>query len=627
MAESVLKYAQQNSSAPSDKPLRDRHTVRAGNAQFGPRELEACLDNRHFRVEYQPKVALLSNQTSQFGVEALCRIGDPAFGAISPDTFIAIAEANGLIFKLTDLVACDTFRAWQSWNSAGLPIRLALNVSPLLLADRDWFDSFLQRCAEFRMDPKWITLEITETAAGATDEQAGEILRNLHEKGFKLSIDDFGTGFSSLATLYRLPISEMKIDKSFVLEMDRKPGAREVVESAVTLAKRMGIRVVAEGVETEKMFEELRRIGCDEVQGFFVCKSLPVEAIVPFFTDWKKSRGALSGSAAFQLPKVALIQALLNDLANDIAPPVPMKVGPYAAPAVPVISADRARDLVLKIPPLVLGGRTVPALASCHEAMRALEKMPGGHAPCSRIGQLQSQLEGELLSDGEVEIRTSSRNYRLLPRNSVTLGRPSPTASPDISVQCSWFNPGDRNLRIFRRDDQYFVEDTGSRHGHLVDGDRLDPHRPYLLPVGNTLVEICLASGGQAPVSLLLQRRFYDQDAVLVEFEYDEQTLLTDLGEKAWSVLKGQLETRWIIFNGKVSLGRSSECSIILRDCMAPVAAIVTFEDGYWITPTDGVIFRAGDTEFRQRLPMLLTSELDLAGSVVTAHRAEDAAR
>ena len=612
MAESVLKLAQHSSGA--TQPVRVRPAM--PDAPFGPRELEAALDQRHFRVEYQPKVALFSEQTSQFGVEALCRIQDPALGAIAPDHFIAIAESSGLIFKLTDAVVCDAFQAWRAWHSAGLSIRLALNVSPLLLADRAWLTRFLQRCDEFRMDPKWVTLEITETAAGATSEQAGAILRSLHEKGFKISIDDFGTGFSSLATLYRLPILEMKIDKSFVLEMDRNPGAREVVESAIAMAKRLGIKVVAEGVETEKAFEELRRMGCDEVQGFFVGRSIPAEAIVPFFTNWRKSRGAAGGSAVRQLPKVALIQALLNELAHDIAPPVPARPGPYGAPVAPTVSADRGRDLLLKIPPLILGGKTLPALAACHEAMRLFERMPGGHAPCSRIGKLQSLLEGDLLAGGKLEIRTDFRTYRLLPQDSVTLGRPSPTAAPDIAVQCSWFNPAERSLRIFRQDDQYFVADTGSRHGHLVDGARLDPKRPAPIPPGNPSVGMCLACGAPAPVSLVL--RLHGSDAVSVEFEYDAETLLTELGAKAWTALKGQLETRWILFNGKVSLGRSTDCAIVLRDCAAPVAAEIAFEDGYWITPSAGAALKAGDTSFRQRLPLLLDAVFDLAGAGVT---------
>src|SRR5436190_15663895 len=176
MAEAVLKFPQQGIGAAGDKPVRSRRVMREASAQFGPKGLDAALDNRHFRVEYQPKVALFSEQTSQFGVEALCRISDPAFGAISPDKFIAIAESNGLIFKLTDAVICDAFRAWQSWSNAGLLIRLALNMSPLLLNDRQFLDLFVKRCAEFRMNPKWITLEITETAAGATSEHAGDIL-------------------------------------------------------------------------------------------------------------------------------------------------------------------------------------------------------------------------------------------------------------------------------------------------------------------------------------------------------------------------------------------------------------------------------------------------------------------
>ena len=124
----------------------------------------------------------------------MCRITDPRLGVISPDKFIPMAESCGLIVKVTDAVACEAFGAWRSWQAAKLDLRLALNVSPALLGNETWANDFLARCAEYNMDPKWVTLEITETAAGATNAKACEVLTRLQKKGFKLSIDDFGTG-------------------------------------------------------------------------------------------------------------------------------------------------------------------------------------------------------------------------------------------------------------------------------------------------------------------------------------------------------------------------------------------------------------------------------------------------
>jgi len=597
---------------------RDRAPV------FGPADIDACLDAGNFRVEYQPKVSLLSTSAdSQFGVEALCRMKDPRFGVISPDTFITMAEKCGLIAKLTDAVTCEAFRAWGTWKAAGLTLRLALNVSPALLGDAGWAEKFLQRCAEFRVEPKWITLEITETAAGATNPKATEILTNLQKKGFALSIDDFGTGFSSLATLYRLPISEMKIDKSFIFDLQKTGGARDLVESAIGMAKRMGIKVVAEGVETESVFEELRRIGCHEVQGFFVGRSMPADSVVAFFTGWRKAHQGAPATGGPAMPKIAILQALLNDIVSDrsletLAAPQ----GPYRGQAAKIETGSNPKDLVRKLPSLILEGKSLPALALCHDAVRQLQNFPACNDMRAKVGQLQAHLEQELLTQADLELYSPQGMFRLLPRSAVTFGRPSASARVDIPIKCRWFSGGEKNLRFFAQSGQWFVEDLGSAHGYLVDGQKLAVRRPFELGLGETSIEVHLASGAVAPLSLVLRRSALNPDAVVISFDYDEQSLRMDLGEKGWSEIEGELDCTWVLFNGKISLGRLSECAAVLADCAWPIAATIHFDRGYWISPVADAPLAMDDTLFRQSLPLAAKSELKIGESRLVVREA-----
>ena len=583
--------------------------------QFGPADIDDCLENRHFRVEYQPKVSLLGPSTaSQFGVEALCRMRDPRFGPISPDKFIPMAEKCGLIAKLTDAVVCEAFQAWRSWKELDLCLRLALNVSPVLLDNREWSERFLRRCAEFDMDPKWITLEITETAAGATNPQACEILTHLQGKGFALSIDDFGTGFSSLATLYRLPIAEMKIDKSFILDLQGTAGARDLVESAISMAKRMGIKVVAEGVESESVFHELRRIGCHEVQGFFVGKSMPADAVVPFFTGWRKTMlGAPSVAASKGLPKVAILQALVNEIINDRSLGIcSHPAGPYGVQARVAETDDNAKNLIRKIPPLVLEGKTIPALALCHAVVRELERFPACNDMRAKVSHLQSHLEQELVTSADLEICSPQGIFRLIPRDTVTLGRPSPSSRVDIPVRCQWLSGGERNLRLFAKSGQWFVEDLGSTHGYLINDRRLKVGHPFELPLGETLVEVCLASGAIAPLSIFLKRTPLNPNAVTIGFNYDAARLRAELGDKNWSVLESELACTWIVFTGMISAGRLPDCALTLDDCTSPIAATIYFADGYWISPGAEASIAIDGTTLGKDVPLAAKSELTL---------------
>src|SRR6185295_3468745 len=172
-------------------------SLQPGNMSFGAQDLNEAIDRQFLCVEYQPKVPFDAAASRTYGVEALCLIRHPTFGNIRPDQFIGLAEKEGLIAKLTDAVTCQAFRDWRIWCTQGLSLQLALNVSPTLLVNSEWADSFLRRCSEFNMDTDWITLEITETGSGTASAAALETLTRLRLRGLTLSIDDFGTGFSS----------------------------------------------------------------------------------------------------------------------------------------------------------------------------------------------------------------------------------------------------------------------------------------------------------------------------------------------------------------------------------------------------------------------------------------------
>jgi hypothetical protein len=252
--------------------------------------------------------------------------------------------------------------------------------------------------------------------------------------------------------------------------------------------------------------------------------------------------------------------------------------------------------------------------------------MPGSENIRTKLDHLQQRLEEELISRVPVEIRASQGRYRLLPQDSVTLGRSAAIAKADIAVKCRWFGAADKNLRIWREAGQYFLEDRGSVHGHLVDGARLTVKLPMEIPFGRTTIEIRLASGSIAPLALLLQRNSSDPDALLISFDYDARALRSDLGEKEWNELKADLACSWVMCGEKFHLGRSPDCAVVLTDCRTPIAAAVTYESGYWIAPLSGASLMVGETELNNRLPLVGDCEWNLAGSPLTTLPVEERA-
>ena len=240
--------------------------------------LRRALQNQEFLLHYQPKVSVDSLEIT--GVEALVRWHHPQLGLISPAEFIPLAEDTGLIIPIGQWVlkeACLQNKRWQ--NQGFARIRMAVNISARQLHDRAFADTVIKALRETNLEPEYLELELTESSIMQNAELAANVLSRLKSMGIYCSIDDFGTGFSSLASLKRLPINALKIDKSFVSEAPSEPDDAALVLAIITLAHNLRLRVIAEGVETEEQLRLLHLLRCDEIQGSLFSKPLPADAL------------------------------------------------------------------------------------------------------------------------------------------------------------------------------------------------------------------------------------------------------------------------------------------------------------------------------------------------------------
>ncbi|WP_339938495.1 EAL domain-containing protein, partial [Undibacterium luofuense] len=232
-----------------------------------------------------PKVDLVQRRV--VGAEALVRWQHPTRGLVPPMQFIPFAEQTGFIRELSAWVLAGAARFAHDAAEAGLSLRLSVNLSTRDLMDQDLPAKIEALMAPLQVPTRSICLEITESAIMDDPERALSTLEHLHAMGFKLSIDDFGTGYSSLAYLKRLPVDELKIDKSFVMAMERDLDDARIVRSTIELAHNLGLTVVAEGLETIQAWAMLARLGCDEGQGYYICKPMPAEQFIPWMRDWQ----------------------------------------------------------------------------------------------------------------------------------------------------------------------------------------------------------------------------------------------------------------------------------------------------------------------------------------------------
>ena len=270
----------------------DRHsTIRLGMLA----ELRGALENDQLELHYQPKADLRTGDI--VGVEALLRWRHSDRGMVSPDEFIPLAEQTGLMRAITQFVVDTALTQLAQWWSTGFRVQCAVNVCARDLYDREFAGFLRDRLAEHGVPPRALMIEVTESVLMADPSRAATTLLSLADVGVGVSLDDFGTGYSSLVHLKRLPVSEVKIDRSFVIRMDVNEDDAAIVRSIIDLASALGLRVVAEGVESQEAWDRLAVYGCDAAQGWHLTKALPGDEL----TDW------LNNFAAAQKEKLASI--------------------------------------------------------------------------------------------------------------------------------------------------------------------------------------------------------------------------------------------------------------------------------------------------------------------------------
>jgi predicted signal transduction protein with EAL and GGDEF domain len=248
-------------------------------------DLRKAIHQQELIVHYQPIMAIATG--SIVGFEALVRWLHPQKGLIPPGVFIPIAEETGLILQIGHWVlkqSCQQMRHWQN-ESIDQSLTMSVNLSVFQLAQANLIEQIDQILAETQLDPQYLKLEITESAIMDNAQAAESVLQALRKRQIQLSIDDFGTGYSSLSYLHSFPVNTLKIDRSFIQQMGEQPEDLGLVPLIINIAHKMGMNVVAEGIETQTQLNHLRALNCDFGQGFFFFKPLEADKISPLLTS------------------------------------------------------------------------------------------------------------------------------------------------------------------------------------------------------------------------------------------------------------------------------------------------------------------------------------------------------
>lgn len=248
-------------------------------------ELRRAILENELTLHYQPKIK--SSNSELHSVEALVRWNHPTHGLMPPNEFIPLAERTGLIDDLTIWVLRNSLEQCSAWKHAGFTTSMAVNLSSICLLNPDFPDILIGLLSSYNVPPQLLIMEITETSIITDPERALSILNRINQLGVRLSIDDFGTGYSSLAYLKKLPVSELKIDKSFVTDLNDNPSDYTIVNATIQLGHNLGLKVVAEGVENLEIFNQLKVMGCDYQQGFFISRPMPPDEFLTAFQDNK----------------------------------------------------------------------------------------------------------------------------------------------------------------------------------------------------------------------------------------------------------------------------------------------------------------------------------------------------
>ncbi|MHB1445725.1 MAG: putative bifunctional diguanylate cyclase/phosphodiesterase [Acidimicrobiales bacterium] len=302
-------------------------------------ELRQALADGDVVVYHQPKARLSDGVI--IGTEALVRWRHPTRGLIGPDEFIPVAEQTGLIEPLTLYVLKSALEQCRQWNDAGHDIGVAVNLSVRSLLDPDLSSRVEALLAETGVSGSRLTLEITESGVMADPNRAIALLERLADTGVKLSVDDFGTGYSSLSYLRRLPVHEVKVDRSFVFRMATDPSDATIVQSIIELGRNLGLRTVAEGVEDQISWEMLRGMGCDVAQGYLLSKPIPAQSLTRWLDDVHRVSLIPAGTA----PEMTDPDALAPEIAERPHLPVP-DMPPAVVTVEAVVAVEAACDIV-----------------------------------------------------------------------------------------------------------------------------------------------------------------------------------------------------------------------------------------------------------------------------------------
>jgi diguanylate cyclase (GGDEF)-like protein/PAS domain S-box-containing protein len=240
-------------------------------------ELRRAIERRELVLHYQPKAILATGEVRS--VEALIRWNHPRRGLVQPDDFIPLAQQTGLIRPLTLYVVEEALRQCAEWRAGGLTLAIAVNLSMRNLLDVEFPEHVRRLLERWGVEPRLLELEITESTMIADPVRTKQILDRLAAMGIRLSIDDFGTGYSSLAYLKRLPVDEIKIDRSFVMNMSENEDDAAIVRSTIDLGRNLDLEVVAEGVETAEVWEQLSALGCASAQGYYLSRPVPPDEL------------------------------------------------------------------------------------------------------------------------------------------------------------------------------------------------------------------------------------------------------------------------------------------------------------------------------------------------------------
>lgn len=249
-------------------------------------ELRQAIDEHELIVHYQPKVVRTANDWQVASAEALVRWRHPRLGLLYPGEFLPLAEQSGLILDVTDFVLTDAVRQIGHWRQRGLNLGAAVNLSPRLVRDLEFPDRLGRLLKEFDVVAEQLTFEVTEAASLDNPDLVMDIFTRLRVRGVGLSLDDFGVGTSSLTQLYKMPFSEVKIDRVLVSEIATSKAAATVTKAIIELAHSLSLTACAEGVEAGPVFEFMEQAGCDALQGDFIAPAMPAAEMEAFIEVW-----------------------------------------------------------------------------------------------------------------------------------------------------------------------------------------------------------------------------------------------------------------------------------------------------------------------------------------------------